>query len=161
VTNEGQAVSGTLLLGLGNDILSDDAIGLMIAAELRQMSGAGFSVVATAEMGLSLLDLIVGFRNVVIVDAIQTQRAPPGFLHQFGAGQLGVLPAISPHFLGIGEMLALGRQLGLAMPAQVTILAVEVEDPFTVSTSLTPALQEAFPHIVESVRAVVCSLASG
>jgi len=50
----------------------------------------------------------------------------------------------------VGEVLALGRQLGLSVPRRVKILAIEVQDPVTVGTSLTPALEEVLPVIVNA-----------
>jgi hypothetical protein len=44
------------------------------------------------------------------------------------------------------------------MPEQVSIFAIEVEDPFTLGTALTPALQAALPGIVARIRAAVQSL---
>ena len=156
------ATSGTrpadlrvLLLGLGNDILSDDAVGLKVARAIqpRLSKSDGIEVRETCEMGLALLDYIVGFDRLVLVDAMQTGRMPPGFLHEFDSDDLRVLPAVSPHFLGIGEMLALGRKLGLPVPRRVKVFAVEVQDPFTVGTSMTPALQQALAAVVARVLA--------
>ena len=113
----------------------------------------------TTEMGLALLDFITGYRAVVIVDSIQTRKAPPGFLHELDAASLNQLTGRTPHFVGVGETLALGRQLGLAMPEQVKIFAIEVEDPFTLGTDLTPALQSALPGIVQRIAAAVRRLA--
>jgi hydrogenase maturation protease len=143
----------TLLLGLGNDLLTDDAIGLRVVAEVRRLlkDHQTISVDESAEMGLALLDLVVGYETLIIVDAIQTNEAPPGFVHQLGGDDLNALPAVSPHFLGIGELLALGRELGLSVPSRVRIFAVEVQDPFNVGTQLTPALKAALPRIVECV----------
>jgi Ni,Fe-hydrogenase maturation factor len=62
---------------------------------------------------------------------------------------------VSPHFLGIGETLALGKELGLSVPSEVKIFAIEVEDPFTVGTRLTPAVAAALPGIVERVARAV------
>ena len=45
------------------------------------------------------------------------------------------------------------------MPEQVKIFAIEVEDPFTLGTDLTPALQSALPGIVERIAAAVRRLA--
>ena len=45
------------------------------------------------------------------------------------------------------------------MPAEVRILAIEVEDPFTLGTQLTPTLQTALPVIVERVAAVLRAMA--
>jgi hydrogenase maturation protease len=143
----------TLLLGLGNDLLTDDAIGLRVVAEVRRLLNdhQTISVDESSEMGLALLDLVVGYETLIIVDAIQTNKAPPGFVHQLEGDDLNALPAVSPHFLGIGELLALGRELGLAVPTQVKIFAVEVQDPFNVGTRLTPTLDAALPRIVECV----------
>ena len=154
--------SKTLLLGLGNDILTDDAIGLRIAAALRERFAdeEDITVAETAEMGLSLLDFIAGFDTLVLVDAIQTPKATPGFVHEIEGDDLQTVPAISPHFLGVGETLALGRKLGLSVPRKVKIFAVEVQDPFTVGTQLTPALQAALPFIVEQIAKVVRTFVS-
>lgn len=143
----------TLLLGLGNDILSDDGVGLRVAAaiEKRLAGRTDLTVVSTTEMGLSLLDQIVGFDDLVVVDAVQTPQGSPGHMHEIDGQELGSLPAVSPHFLGLGEVLALGRKLGLAVPDRVRIFAIEVQDPFTVSTALTPSLESALPSIVDRV----------
>ena len=151
-----------LVLGLGNDILSDDAVGLNVAREIRQhLSDAdGIEVQETSEMGLSLLDYIVGFDDLVLVDAVQTGQAPPGFLHELDDSQLKVLPIVSPHFLGVGEVVALGRQLGLRVPRQVKIFAVEVQDPFTVGVCMTPLLCQVLPSIALRVLAAARRLSS-
>ena len=143
-----------LVLGLGNDILTDDAVGLHVVHELqRELAGhPSIDFRETTEMGLALLDFITGYRVVVIVDSIQTGKASPGFLHELDAAALSQLTGRTPHFVGVSETLALGRQLGLAMPDQVRIFAIEVEDPFTLGTALTPALQAALPGLVARIR---------
>ncbi len=157
----GSLTSKTLLLGLGNDILTDDAIGLLVVRQVQPefANHPSIDVRETTEMGLALLDFITGYSAVVIVDAIQTNQAPPGFIHELDPASLKQLTGSSPHFLGVGETLALGRQLGLPMPATVKIYAIEVGDPFTLGTRLTPRLQAALHDIVERVAAVVRRLA--
>lgn len=148
---------GVLILGLGNDILTDDAIGLHVVHELKRelSSHPSIDVRETTEMGLALLDFITGYRAVVIVDSIQTGKAAPGFLHDLDATALSQLTGRTPHFVGVSETLALGRKLGLAMPEQVRIFAIEVEDPFTLGTALTATLQASLPGIVARIRAAV------
>jgi hydrogenase maturation protease len=150
-----------LVLGLGNDILSDDAVGLHVAREIRhRLAGSdGIEVEETSEMGLALLDYIVGFEDLVLVDAVQTGQSPPGFLHELDGGQLKVLPMVSPHFLGVGEMVALGRQLGLPVPRRVKIFAIEVQDPFTVSVRMTPALRRVLRPVAKRILAAARQLA--
>ena len=146
-----------LLLGLGNDILTDDAVGLHVVRQLqsRLVGQPAIDVRETTEMGLALLDYIVGYSAVVIVDSIQTGREAPGFVHELDTAALSQLTGRTPHFLGVSETLALGRQLGLAMPERVKIFAIEVEDPFTLGTALGPALEAALPRIVERIAAAL------
>lgn len=143
-----------LLLGLGNDILTDDAGGLLIARQLRGefANDQRIDIHETQEMGLALLDFITGYREVVLVDAVQTNAAPPGVLHELDADGLKNLTGRTPHFLGVGETLALGRKLGLAMPAHVKIFAIEVADAHTLGTDLSPAVHKALPAILQRIR---------
>lgn len=153
--------NAVLVLGLGNAILCDDAIGLNVVDEVqRRIEGTeGIDVQRTEEMGLCLLDFIAGYRDLVLVDSVQTGSAPPGHLHEIRADDLKCLPASAPHFLGVGETLALGRQLDLRMPERVRIFAIETQEPYLLSTDMTPALQEALPGVVERVLAAARDLA--
>ncbi|MBK9138065.1 MAG: hydrogenase maturation protease [Verrucomicrobia bacterium] len=150
---DGAGETTVLILGLGNDILTDDAVGLAVARAVRErlQDAQTVRVVDTEEMGLSLLDFIAGHRELIIVDAIQTGKAPPGTVHEMDGDALCLLPRISPHFLGIGEILTLGRQLGLTMPGRVKIFAIEVADPFTLGTSMTAPVALAVPEVVNRV----------
>ena len=147
----------TLVLGLGNDILTDDGVGLWIARRLQQefQDYSFIEVRETCEMGLALLGHLVGFEQAFILDSIQTGKADPGVLYELDPGTLARLAGPTPHFLGVGEVLALGQQLGLKMPARVKIFAVEVADPFSLGTSLSPSVEEAFPAVVHRIRAAV------
>jgi hydrogenase maturation protease len=138
-------------------VLTDDAIGLRVAEAARDRLAGNTSITVdqSAEMGLSLLDLVVGFDSLVLIDAIETLKAPAGSVHEISGEDLNVAPTISPHFLGVGEVLALGRALGFAMPHRVRIFAIEVLDTVTVGTELTPPLQAAFPGIVARIVAAI------
>ena len=150
--------ASVLILGLGNDILTDDAVGLHVARELRRRlaDDPDLEVQETCEMGLALLDFFVDHRVVILVDSIQTGRVPPGTVHEVDATGLKQLTGRTPHFLGVGETLALGRTLELAMPERVRIFAVEVEDPFTLGTEMTGAVRQAMPEVLGRVKA--CAL---
>jgi hydrogenase maturation protease len=144
-----------LVLGLGNDILTDDAVGLMVAREVERSLLPDEEIDArwTTEMGLSLLDEITGYAGLVLVDAVQTGKGPAGHLHELVLDDLHVLPSVTPHFLGIGETLALGRLLNLPMPDRVGVFGIEVDDMRTLGTKLTPPVAQALPRIVEAVLA--------
>jgi len=140
----------TLILGLGNDILTDDGVGLAVVRQLASPYAASehIDVCETMEMGLALLDFLVGYDRVIIVDSIQTGRKPPGTIHEVDVTGWRELTGSTPHFLGVGETLALGRQLGLAMPQRVTVIAIEVQDPYTLGTELSPSVAGSVPEAV-------------
>ena len=152
-----------LVLGLGNDILTDDAVGLHVAQAVRRRLAGDpeIEVKGTTEMGLALLDEVAGRNFVVLVDSVQTGTAPPGHIHELGPESLARVLTSAPHFLGIGETLALGRMLGLPMPDQVRIFAIEVADPFTLGTRLTPAVEQAIAEAVDRVAGQARKFAAG
>lgn len=156
-TTEGRAPvpSRVLVLGLGDDGLSDDAVGLHVAQSLIELLDhrriQGIDVVASCETGLSLLEVIHGHLDLILVDAVQTGHMPPGSVHEFDERRLLRMPGMPSHFHGVSEILELGRALGLPMPRRVRIMGIEVQDPFTLGTRLTPALRRAMPAVVERV----------
>ena len=62
-----------------------------------------------------------------------------------------VLHGASPHYVGISEVLALGRAIPLHMPERVKIFAIEVSDPFTISTEISSAVSESIPSTASRV----------
>jgi len=73
----------TLILGLGNPILSDDGAGIRVAQEVgKQLNDPQVTVAETSAAGLSLLDSIVGYDKVIIIDAIQTKKGRAGQIYR-------------------------------------------------------------------------------
>ena len=151
-----------LVLGLGNDILSDDAIGLLIVRRLESDTGRLLPVDfrETTEMGLSLLDFMAGYDSVFIVDSILTGKAEPGTVHYVEYGSKEQRTRRTPHFLGVADTLALGAELRIPMPRCVRIFAIEVQDPFTLGTSISRRLEAAFEAIVGQISAKIQDWAS-
>lgn len=147
-----------LVLGLGNDLLRDDAVGLLAARALRGTVPPEVRVEESQEVGFALLDLLSGYDAAILLDAIQTGRVPPGTIHRFALEALGAPAGPSPHYAGLPEVLALGRTLGLSLPSEGIILAVEVEDPFTVAEGLTGPVAASLPFLVEEARKAIDTL---
>lgn len=79
----------TLIIGLGNPLVTDDSVGLRVAAELRTRL-AGRADVEVAEDywgGLRLMEQMVGYDRAIVVDAI-CSGAPPGTIHHLGPGDI-------------------------------------------------------------------------
>ncbi|MDO8541468.1 MAG: hydrogenase maturation protease [Opitutaceae bacterium] len=102
---------------------------------------------------------------MVLVDAIETGRVPAGHVHELGLADLGGNRSRSPHFIGLGDTLATGKLLGLPMPREVRVFAIEVADTMTLDAGLSPAVAAALPaavdHVVATARALARAVTSG
>lgn len=144
----------TLVLGLGNSILSDDGVGIYVVRALAGQINRSDVEVAEARLGgLRLLDMAVGCDRLLLVDAIQA-GGRVGQVYRLGPNDLLCsLHAASSHDLSLPAALELGRRLGLALPEDeaITILAVEVEDVTTFGERCTPQVHAAIPRVVQMV----------
>jgi hydrogenase maturation protease len=143
----------TLVLGLGNPILSDDGVGIRVAREVAaQFSNSQVTIAEISGAGFSLLDSITGYNKVVIVDSIQTKEGNAGQVYCLGLEDFCQTRYFSsPHQINLATALELGRMLGLAMPEGITIFAVEAKDVTTFSEKCTPEVEEVIPEVVKMV----------
>lgn len=142
-----------LVLGIGNEILTDDGVGPRIVAETeKRWFGAGVVFESTFQVGMTLVDLITGYRHLIIVDAIQT-GGRPGETYWLTPEDMETRDTapVSEHKVGILLALKLGKSLGLEMPDRVDILAVEAADVTSFGEELTPEVAAAVPGAVRQV----------
>jgi hydrogenase maturation protease len=143
----------TLVLGLGNPILSDDGVGIKVAHEVaNQLNSPHVTVAETSGAGLSLLDSIAGYDKVIIIDAIQTKEGNTGQIYRMGTEDFSLTKHLSsPHQINLVTALELGKMLNLAMPQKITIFAVEAKDVTSFSEKCTPEVEQAIPEVVKMV----------
>ena len=141
----------TLFLGLGNPILSDDAVGIRIAEGLKEETPAQ-DVVGTSEAGIALLDYAAGYDKLVIIDSVMTEVGKPGELYKLGLEDLKPgMNLSSSHGVDIATAFTLGEKLGYSVPKQVTIYAVEIADNTTLGEKCTQKVEERIPSIVRQI----------
>jgi hydrogenase maturation protease len=155
----------TLVVGLGNPILGDDAIGWRVAeaveARLQRkvdLDEAGIEFDYLSLGGLSLMERLIGYRRAIIVDSIQTQAGELGQVFSFNLEALPDLSAghtTAAHDTSLQTALALGRQMGAELPGEVQVVAVEANRVFDFSDQLTPAVAAAIPTAAEAVLALL------
>ena len=132
-----------LVLGLGNELLADDAVGLLIIRELTKVYKGQAELVECTVSGLALLEYFIDFEKAIIVDAIHTGKKPPGSVYELNPADLGEVYAPSPHYTGLPEMMALAKQLELQFPQDIKIFAMEIADPYTIGGPLTKSVSDA------------------
>jgi hydrogenase maturation protease len=141
----------TLILGIGNPILTDDRIGIKIARKLKEEKPE-LEVVETSEAGIALLDLIVGYNKLIIIDSIKTEKGKPGDLYKLELEDLKPAKDFSSsHGIGIATAFELGQRLGYSMPRHTSIYAVEIEDNTTFGEKCTREVKEKIPFITKQI----------
>ncbi len=141
----------TLVLGLGNPILSDDRVGIVVARLLgERLTDVDFIEASIA--GVSILDEIQGYSRLVVVDSIITGTREPGYLHRFVLEDLGpAVPAVSHHGVGLASTFEVGRLMGYDLPGEVEIYAIEATNTTEFGEDLSKAVEERLDDIVDAI----------
>lgn len=144
----------TLILGLGNPILTDDSVGLRVAGELKSaLAGRnGITVDEDCWGGLRLMERLIGFDRAIIVDAIQT-GGPPGTVRTLSPKDIPTQHSASAHDVNLPTALAFGRKMGLHLPedSEIILVAIEAVDILTFGERCTPPVEAAIPQAVQLV----------
>jgi len=139
----------------GNIMASDDGIGPVIAKELQSLClPDNVDVLDAGTPGLALLDMILGVRKVIIVDAMISGKKP-GTIRELNLDQLKAsrkMPAISLHDLPLTEALGIARKVyPEKMPDELVMIGIEVESIVKPNIGLTKSVEEAVPKAVEMI----------
>ena len=147
----------TIVLCLGNDLLTDDGIGMLAAERLEHELPDTVKVVATAQSGLALLDHLIGYDRAIIVDAIHTGHRPAGMILRLSPDDLKFAYAPSPHYAGLPEMFAIADRLAITFPSRIDVLAVEVTDTETIGGTVSKQVMASLDSLVEEVESILKS----
>jgi len=143
----------TLILGMGNSLLSDDGVGLYVLAELKnRLNEPAITIMETGAAGLSILDLLVGYDRAIIIDAIQTADGKAGQIYRLGPEAFDTTRrTATSHDVDFTTALAFGNKLNLPLPQEIVIFAIEALDVSSFSEECTPEVKQAIPICVEMV----------
>lgn len=152
----------TLVLGIGNPILGDDGIGFHIAQELaKEIKDENIDVKDTSIDGLNLLELIVGYDKLIVIDAIMTEDEKVGEIYRLKPENTGE-PArltISPHHLNLATTIEIGKKLfAEQIPEEIIVFAVGTQEVTKVTEEMTQKVKEAIPRVVNLVLEEISSL---
>ena len=147
----------TLILGIGNTIRGDDGIGVYVAQELKKrVARKDFDVMITQEAGLAWLDILTGYARAVIIDSIKTDNGTIGEVYRIsGDGQAPANNLYSFHQSGLATLLALGRKIGLSLPKDIIIYAIEIKCDNIFSDSLSSKIKTSMPDIVDFIESKI------
>lgn len=143
------------VLGLGNLMRADDAVGMLALEAMRcdPRMPAEVRLIEGGTLGLDLLHPLEGVTHLLALDAIDAGAAP-GRLLRFAGEAIADLPAAkSVHLLGFSDLIGAMRLTGGA-PQEIVVLGVQpkriawgTELSATVAAALAPLLDAAFAQV--------------
>lgn len=141
----------SLVIGLGNPILTDDGVGILAARMVEESlpRDAGVDVAELSVGGLMLMEAMVGYDRVLILDSMWTPAGEPGEVITFDAGAFPeTLNTASSHDVDLPTALEIGRRLGADLPAneQVQIVGVQAREVLTFGLRPTAPVEAAIPQ---------------
>jgi hydrogenase maturation protease len=145
----------TLVLGLGNELAADDAVGVLVARAVHPHVAGVADVVESSASGMALIDIFAGYDRAIVVDSIRTGHNPPGTITELELEQMGRVVAPSLHHAGLPELAAVAQRLGLVFPSDTRVLAVEVLDPYTLGGAVSAPVAAAVDELARRVCARV------
>jgi hydrogenase maturation protease len=143
----------SLIVGLGNPILTDDAVGPTVARLVHeQLNDPAFDLCEACVGGIDLVELLVGYDRAVIIDAITTRDGRVGDCYRVDLDQTHPSRRTGLfHEIGLVEGLEFGRRVGMKLPDTLHVYAVEVLDALTFGSEMTPQVLRAIPSVVEQI----------
>jgi len=161
------SVEPILVLAVGNQLLSDDGVGMVLLDELSRdpSLGDGVEFVDGGTQGLALLGQFTGREAVVLLDAVALGSAP-GTVHVLrSTGLPTCVPQLATsHDANAVELLRFAALLD-ELPPHVVIIGVEPEILTTgiglsekVTAAVPAAVQQAKTNIMELQKDILCAL---
>ena len=152
----------TLVIGLGNPILGDDGVGWRVAEEIAKVTAdePKVEVDCFSLGGLSLMERLTGCERAILIDSIFTGAKPVGTLSLFTLNELPNIAAghtTAAHDTSLRNALNVGRSMDIYLPRDedVFIVAVEAENVYDFSETLSPPVEAAVPQAVQAVLELV------
>jgi len=146
----------TLVIGLGNPILTDDGAGIYAARAVADVlpPDADVDVIEVSCGGLTLMEAMIGYERVIVIDAFFDFRQPLGSVRVFDAGHLAsTLNTASTHDADLQTALRVGRLMNASLPEDeaIQIVGITARDVLTFGETPNPEIVAAIPAATQVV----------
>jgi hydrogenase maturation protease len=152
----------TIVLGLGNSVLGDDGVAVHLVADIQKELHCEDISFRTSELGgLEIMDILRDYKKAVIIDGTKTPAGQPGDVYLMHPDNYReTLHLSNIHDVDFSTALQLSMKLGMPLPEQILIIAIEIEEDKVFSEDLTPVLRKRYGNILQiamnSVKAEIC-----
>ncbi len=143
----------TLVLGIGNDILTDDGVGPKLCDFLKEKyKNKPIQFEKLNIGGLEILEFIQGYKTVIFIDAIKTVNGQIGDVYLYTPNSFKeTLHLSNLHDTNFITALELGKSLDFKIPKNMYILAIEIKEDMIFSEYFTEELAVKYDEIKQKV----------
>jgi hydrogenase maturation protease len=141
----------TVVLGIGNVLLGDEAVGVRAVEALQACAlPPEIELVDGGTCGMELLDVLADADLLLVVDAVLAGKAP-GELVRLAGDEVPVFfrSKLSPHMIGLPDVLA-GLEFWGHKPKDLVVIGVQPAS-FDLSLEMTPLIAARVPDLVAAV----------
>ena len=142
----------TIILGVGNQILGDDGVGVHVANELKkQIQNPLIAIDEAITGGMNLLDLLLGYDKAIVIDAVKTEDGENGEVKRIPLGNFSTMHSCNPHDVSLMEAIQMAKKLGEnKIPKEIIIIGIMMNEiPCEFGEQLSRKIQAAVPKAVE------------
>jgi hydrogenase maturation protease len=151
--------NSTLVAGLGNPIMSDDGVGWVVAKNIQALIGVSppnLHIESFSLAGISLMEQMIGFQRVVLIDSLNTGMHSQGDVLHFTLDVLTDLThghSASAHDLSLKKALIMGRSMNVELPEDknIHIIAIEASHVYEFGEVLSPQIEASVPIATQKV----------
>lgn len=141
------------MLGIGNPVLTDDGIGIIVAREIAKRHIPGVDIDEATASGIEVMEMMLDYRKIVIVDATMFPDREPGEIMRLKEEDFShTVHGSSPHGVNLTTAIALGRKTSPErMPGEIVFIAMQAEDVSTFSEKMTAKVEKKLPDFIDLV----------
>jgi len=150
----------TLILGVGNYLLSDDGLSVHVLERLQtdNLIPDDIQMIDGGTCGLDLLQYLEGVSNLIIIDAIKTRDGTPGSIIRLDGDQIPAYLSlkISPHDIGLPDLLATAKLRDL-YPENIVAFGIQPAS-LELGVDLSPEVAANVDALIELIKKEVTEL---
>ncbi|MBN2603344.1 MAG: hydrogenase maturation protease [Candidatus Thermoplasmatota archaeon] len=142
----------TIVIGVGNPILKDDAVGIHVARELKKIiKNKDIEIDEAYTGGMNLLDLILGFDKAIIADSFIGEKE--GEIRKLTINDISSSRSLNPHGLTLIESIEMARRLGeTKIPEEIMFYVILLKKyPSEFGEELRTKVRAAIPKAVNMI----------
>ncbi len=139
-----------VIIGVGNDLLGDDSVGLLVAEKLKNMKCEGVVVKKLIGHPMRVLEECLGFEKAVIIDSIRVSGLKEGEVLRLELPKMEVEGSIfSPHSIDIvSAYKILKRIIPEQVPKELVVYGINVSQHVSFGNKISDSIRKLVDEVV-------------